>query len=397
MLQIDADFPGGNIVVDSIDGNTVYLQQDLRDTTTFWFYWYFRLRGGAGRRLTFHFTNGKVLGVRGPAFSLDEGRTWSWLGTETVQENRFDYMVPENVQEVRFSMGMPYLEADLHAFLERHHDRPALELGTLCRTEKGRRAEKLRLGRLDGRASHRVLLTCRHHCCEMMASYALEGIMETILQDPDDGAWLRANAEFLVIPFVDKDGVEQGDQGKNRRPHDHNRDYNDTSLFATVQALRDTVPAWGGDRLRMALDLHCPYIRGKHDHFIYFPGNEYPAIWKRTVDFAGILEDGSRGPLPYRAADNLPYGEGWNTAANFSQGRSFNSWACELPGILIAAAMEIPYADVHGQEVNAASARAFGHDLARAIRKWLEQTALESVRGPNGNSKDPTNLKEKTS
>ena len=38
-LSIDSSFPGGNIVVDRIEGDQVYLQQDLRDTEGYWFYW----------------------------------------------------------------------------------------------------------------------------------------------------------------------------------------------------------------------------------------------------------------------------------------------------------------------------------------------------------------------
>ena len=62
--------------------NRVFLRQDLRDTEGFWFYWYFRVRGASGRTLTFHFTDGKPVGVRGPAISLDEGATWTWLGAD---------------------------------------------------------------------------------------------------------------------------------------------------------------------------------------------------------------------------------------------------------------------------------------------------------------------------
>ena len=45
---IDADFPGGNILVERVDGNTAYIRQDLRDTTGHWFCWYFRVTGAAG-------------------------------------------------------------------------------------------------------------------------------------------------------------------------------------------------------------------------------------------------------------------------------------------------------------------------------------------------------------
>ena len=36
--SIDCDFPGGNILVDRIEGDQVFLQQDIRDTTEWWFY-----------------------------------------------------------------------------------------------------------------------------------------------------------------------------------------------------------------------------------------------------------------------------------------------------------------------------------------------------------------------
>ncbi|HOA53091.1 MAG TPA: hypothetical protein PKI05_12635, partial [Thermogutta sp.] len=66
-IIIDAAFPGGNILVERIDGDTVYLAQDLRDTEGWWFYWYFRVRGGAGRTVTFRFTNKDVFTCQGPA------------------------------------------------------------------------------------------------------------------------------------------------------------------------------------------------------------------------------------------------------------------------------------------------------------------------------------------
>ena len=68
-----------------IEGDQVYLSQELRDTNGWWFYWNFRVRGAAGRTLTFKFTNGNVFGTQGPAISLDNGLTWSWLRTKTIK------------------------------------------------------------------------------------------------------------------------------------------------------------------------------------------------------------------------------------------------------------------------------------------------------------------------
>ncbi|MHC4678895.1 MAG: M14-type cytosolic carboxypeptidase, partial [Planctomycetota bacterium] len=90
-FTIDANFPGGNIVVDSIKDDTVFIRPDQRDSSDWWFYWYFRVRGVAGRTLKFQFTGRKPIGTQGPAFSTDGGHTWSWLGTQAVEDSSFSY------------------------------------------------------------------------------------------------------------------------------------------------------------------------------------------------------------------------------------------------------------------------------------------------------------------
>src|SRR5262249_18393788 len=202
-----------------------YVHQDLRDTAGDWFYWSFRVKGGQGRQLTFHFTKGNPIGVRGPAVSADGGKTWQWLGAQAVRGASFHYAVPANAADVRFCLAFPYQERNLGDLLGRFDKNPNLKVESLCKTAKGRNVELLRLGRLDGKCDHRIALTCRHHSCEMMASFVLEGIIEEVLADTDDGKWLREHVEFFIVPMVDKDGVADGDQGKNRKPHDHGTDY----------------------------------------------------------------------------------------------------------------------------------------------------------------------------
>ena len=371
-IAVDADFPGGNIVVEKIEGDTVSVRQDLRDTAGQWFYWCFRVQGAAGRTLTFRFTDGNVIGVRGPAVSLDGGQAWSWLGAAAVKDASFSYAFPASAGEVRFCFAMPYLESDLREFLRRYENHASLRVETLCRSKRGREVELLRVGRLDGAAEHRVLLTARHHACESMASYTLEGLLSAVLSDEEDGAWLREHVEFMAVPFMDKDGVEDGDQGKNRKPHDHNRDYLQ-KIHPSVKALSERVPSWSDGRLRIALDLHCPWIRGPNNEVIYFVGGPNAENWQRAGELARILEEVRRGPLVYRAADNLPFGKAWNTGMAQPNLKSFGMWAAGLPGIAVATSIEVPYANASGGEVNAETARAFGRDLAQAIRRYLDR------------------------
>lgn len=380
-MSVDADFPGGNIVVDSVAGDTVLLHQDLHDTEGNWFYWAFRANNAAGGKVTFTFTHPwealpslNVIGVAGPAVSLDSGRSWSWLGTEAVDGRSFHYEFPTTATEVRFSFGMPYTEANFTQFLKKYNGNPHLEVATLTGTREGRKVERLHLGNIHGKPGHRVMITARHHACEMMASYVLEGIIEDVLGESDRGKWFRENVELLVIPFVDKDGVENGEQGKNRRGRDHNRDYDGDSIYAATRALRAYAPAWADGKLVVALDLHCPYIRGRNNEHIYIVGSEPSPMVAEEKAFSDMLERHAAGDssLPYAASNNLPYGQAWNSAKNFTAGRSFKNWAQSINGVRLAATMEIPYANASGTTVTQESCRLFGHTLSKAIYDYVK-------------------------
>lgn len=369
-LILDTRFPGGNATVDSIDGDTVRLHPDLRDTEGKWFYWSFRVDGAAGRELTFQFTAQEPVGVRGPAISLDEGLSWHWLGNPTGSKDTFRYAFPADAARVRFSFGMNYMDADWQRFLRRIEGDAGVRQDLLCQSRKGRPVPRLRAGPANA-PRHRVLLTARHHCCEMMASYALEGFVAAALADDETGRWYRANAELAAIPFIDRDGVEDGDQGKNRRPRDHNRDYAGESIHPEIRALREFAPAWSHDSRLVTIDLHCPWIRGTDAERLYLVGSAEPANWAEQQRLSEILQRIARGPLPYRAENNLPFGERWNVANNYAQGMSCSAWFATLPCIRLATSIEIPYANCSGAEVNAASSRAFGRDLAEAVRHYL--------------------------
>jgi len=144
----------------------------------------------------------------------------------------FEYQFAADANEVFFSNTIPYTENNWQGFLQGLN----LQDQELCRSRKGRRIEMLALRR--GSARPQFLITARHHCCETMASFVLEGMALELLQNWPDFA-------LLMLPFMDKDGCEDGDQGNNRRPHDHNRDYGPGgSLYPSVQALREYVPKW---------------------------------------------------------------------------------------------------------------------------------------------------------
>ncbi len=97
---------------------------------------------------------------------------------------------------------------------------------TLCKSRKGRDIPCLEFGS----GERHIVLTSRHHACEATGSYVLEGLLCDLHNNPIE------NTTVFCVPMIDYDGVCDGNQGKSRKPHDHNRDYNPNtpSIYETA-------------------------------------------------------------------------------------------------------------------------------------------------------------------
>ena len=74
--MITNKIPGGNIQVVSVEGHRIELDVEMRDSSGDWFYWCFKAVFPEKGIYRFHFARDNKVGTRGPAFSLDDGRTW---------------------------------------------------------------------------------------------------------------------------------------------------------------------------------------------------------------------------------------------------------------------------------------------------------------------------------
>ena len=136
----------------------------------------------------------------------------------------------------------------------------ALAIGELCKSRKGRSVPSLSLG--EGETS--ILLTARHHACESTGSYVLEGVLRELIESPLEGA------RILCVPFVDYDGVLDGDQGKDRLPHDHNRDYLASPLYPEVRKILEYADRHG---CHYGFDFHSPWHRGGENDNVFIVRN----------------------------------------------------------------------------------------------------------------------------
>lgn len=207
-MSVNSDFIGGNIRIENKKGNTYYLNNELRDTTEDWFYWAFCAEGYAGETVTFNFPDNRI-GYYGPAVSHDL-KKWEWLG-KSKEKNSFTYTFRENENKVYFAHSMLYHP---ERFLEFCKEK-GVSIKQLCETRKGRSVPYITFGNGD----RIILLASRHHACESTGNYILEGVLDGLLKCPIE------NTRVICVPFADYDGVVDDDQGKARKPYDHNRDY----------------------------------------------------------------------------------------------------------------------------------------------------------------------------
>jgi len=368
-ITVSSDYPGGNIVVLDIQKDTIKLAPDLKHTEGDWFYWNFKVENIAGRKITFQFDSDNKFAKYGPAYSINNDQHWKWLGENSVQNNSFTFTFSESDSIAYFCMSFPYTESHLKEFLDRMTD-PFLQVDTLCLSPENRVVEKIRI-MPHKELKAKVLITARHHACEMIASYVLEGLMESILSEINL-QYLRDHAEFLIIPFMDKDGVENGEQGKNRLPRDHNRDYIDTPVHNSTAALRELAPSWGEDDLKMALDIHCPWIKGDGNEYAYLVGTSDKQLEDNQKQFSKMLETNAHWEIQYKHQNFMKFGVAWNTGKNYTKGIPFAKWANSLKGMSMAATLEFPYAEVSGTQVSKDGARAFGKALAYSMQEYLQ-------------------------
>jgi hypothetical protein len=365
-VSVRANFPGGNVVVVRNEGPQVELAPDLRGGDP-WFYWYFEATAVRAGTATFTFAGSPRIGVNGPAVSADGGKSWRWLGSEAVhfadttvppakRSESFDYTFTADRRPIRFAVGIPYLPSDLEAFLNTLEGNAHLRRSILTKTRQGTPVDLLEIGG-GGEGRRTMLVTARHHACEAMASYVLEGFVREAVSNLPAGRAFREKYRLFVVPMVDKDGVAAGDQGKNRSPHDHNRDYGEAPFYPEVAAIQQLA---GTQNVRYFLDLHCPALRGDVHEVFHFLGLGLPRVKNNVDEFIGRIREerpqSVNSPLNFMVDSKKP------GAINRRIGSHFFA---TTEGNVVAATLEIPYA-VPGNSFDAETARAYGAALLRA-------------------------------
>lgn len=355
-MRIFKDFIGGNIECVGQSGKEVFLRQELRDTTEWWFYFRFGATAEEAGEYVFRFCNGDVIGNFGVAISRDNREYF--FDPDTVISHRAFKKTFQAGETLYFAFCYPYQLADFLSFIS-----PKLGVNNLQRipmpdSEKGREQHAYLFGNLQSEKT--VLLTARHHACESVANYVLEGCLKWLLYEKNA---VVQDCKVLVVPFMDVDGVEQGDQGKSRFPHDHNRDYLPNPIYSSVRFLYDY---FAKEKLVYAMDLHCPgKYGGIHDYMSLIEGGEEIAPAQQR--FSDLLERNvqkDKGEIGYARSHNVLFMTEWNkpsaNSLSFFVGHKAK----------LGFTFEIPYCGENDRAYSQAGLRRFGALMAETLDEF---------------------------
>ena len=283
-MVISKDFPGGNISVIKMTKDTVQLE----NIGSHWFYWAFSVEdvcdtGEESRTVRFEFpTQTRRFGIFGAAVSED---LINWRWTDNTRDNGFSYTFKNGDKKLYFSFCFIYNDIRLSKLLSELN----VKTDIFCFSRKERAVPCFTIGN----GEKVVLITSRHHACESSGPFIMEGIAKAAKRLPLEGY------RFLFVPFVDYDGVVDGDQGKNRRPHDHNRDYSVTenSIYPETAKIRELADL---GEIYAFFDLHSPEISGKEfDHFYFLSLSGPEESWDTIKKELSYLSENDPSSFEY--------------------------------------------------------------------------------------------------
>jgi murein tripeptide amidase MpaA len=255
-LEIDCAFDGGNIELVGLTtaGADLTIR---RDSNGSWFQWfYFRVRGGAGRDLVLRIVNAGQSayheGWHGYRACVSADRE-NWRRTETgYADGVLEIRHRAEADELLFAFFAPY-DLTRHAeFLKRAAANSAVSLRVLGNSVDGREIASLSLGQ----GPRQVWLLGRQHSGETMASWWMEGALARLLDDDDPvAARLRELARIHLVPIVNIDGAARGNLRGNAAGIDLNRQWHapDPVKAPEVAAVLKAMDEAGAD---LCLDVH---------------------------------------------------------------------------------------------------------------------------------------------
>jgi hypothetical protein len=297
--------------------------------------------------------------------SWDDGRSWSRSG-DAQPPYRIDIQGPN----LEVSRNLPYPYARLQQWQDQVRGRldRVGHLQTLCLSPQ-QRAVPIFVTHAPRPDAPLIWVQARSHAFESHSSHVAEALIHWLLGD--EARPLRERAVVCVVPMIDVDAVAAGSGGKERTPHDPNRDYS-IDHYPQVRSIKQRLQQLTqSHRLRIFIDLHSPWF---HTLSLWFIGRQTPE------HVAPIAE---RFP---RILDRIQAANSWHHELRPQkpraeqvgpvEPRTSTAWAKRLSPDAIAMTMEIPHhVDGHGRSITPQGLVDYARALGLSFEACADATA----------------------
>ena len=353
-IAVKADFPGGSVRVESIEGAAIRVLPALHKDRGWTCWWYFKVEGAtAGETLTVDVGGGVWATPDRAVFSADD-KAYAHTAPGKRSKDRIAYEIPAPASAFWIAWGPPFTLRHARELLGER----AFEL---CKSRDGHSVPALRIK--EGEPKHAIWVHAGQHAWESGARWVGRGFAEWLVSDDARAVALRKTTEVVYVPIMDVDNVERGAGGKEGKPHDHNRDWSDDPHWPEVRAAQAGIQAMGG-RFRLFVDLHNPAANDKTFFFVS-PRDLLPEPGRKSLDL--FLEAGKAeiaGPLALagKTKESGPsYDKNWVKISK--------NWVSRTVGeSVVAVTLETAWNTPHSTTENY---RRVGRELGCAIERFL--------------------------
>jgi hypothetical protein len=292
-LTVSTDFEGSSAVVESIDQESAVIRiTPAGPKDRGWAcWWFFRIDGiTPGQAITIELYPNRSYRVPtgeelAPIWSMPEratfstdGKTWrhTEAGIRTGDSMRYTQMIDQ--EQAWFAWGPPFTPTDAETLVDSIAKQCThAKAFELCKTRGGRPVPALRIHEGDSETTsprHGVWINARQHAWECGSSWVCAGLAEWLVSNCERAAWLRQNAEVILVPIMDIDGTAEGIGGKHQLPRDHNQDWTQEPHWNSVRAAMAGISKMNeGGNFDVYLDLHSPG-RGSRKPFYFIMSRE---------------------------------------------------------------------------------------------------------------------------
>ncbi len=196
-------------------------------------HWHFKVEAKPNSDITFilrnfdNIYNGRIYfqnrDITSCVVSTD-GKKWKHIPTEMLNGNRSKFTVHMETDSLFVASVEPYGVTNLNKMLKRISGNSRVKISTIGKSVQGRDIKIVQIG--NENAPHRIFIRARVHPWEPGGNWAVEGIVEQLLNGSDESKKYLENFVVYILPMANIDGVANGKTRFNMHGVDLNRGLN---------------------------------------------------------------------------------------------------------------------------------------------------------------------------